>query len=93
MMNRLREVVDTLNKVDDLYVLAVKEDEATFILNDFVGFDENWYEIHRKYREPQLVDELLDLLKPYMNKEESDLYEVYELPNFTIILGYTSFDI
>lgn len=65
--------------------------EVTF--NDFEGFDENWNEIMRDYVDPENVEKFLDLLEQNAAFIEGILYRIYHFNNFSVRIGYTSFDI
>ena len=61
--------------------------------NDFEGFDENWSEIMRDYDDPEGVEKFLDQLAQNAAFIDGSLYHTYYFDNFSVKIGYTSFDI
>ena len=86
--------IELLEKAEkDLIIDTNEEDnEIEVTVSDFDGFDENWNEINRDYDE-ELVDEILDELEENCNSIEGDFYTYYIFDDFTICVGYASFDI
>lgn len=69
------------------------EDTISVDFNDFAGFDENYSEIDREYTNPQLVNAMISFLETRCDYIEGDLYTTYHFIDFTVVVGYTSYDI
>lgn len=62
-------------------------------LNDFDGFDEDWDEIMRDYDDPEAVSAFEEMLENECICQNGDFYTTYCFEGFSVVLGYTSFDI
>ena len=62
-------------------------------LNDFEGFDEDWDEIMRDYDNPKAVEAFEEMLERECLSQEGDFYTTYHFDDFSVKLGYTSYDI
>lgn len=60
---------------------------------DFAGFDDDWNEIMRDYDNPQAVANLINWLNDNCLSCDEDFYATYDLGDFSVIVGYTSYDI
>ena len=61
-------------------------------VNDFEGFDEDGSEVMRDY-DIEAVETLINWLDEHCISEDSDLYHEYKFENFSVLFGYSSFDI
>ena len=76
MFEQVMTMVQALFQIGDVDIW--EESDILFIeFQDFEGFDEQWNEISHPYAEPEMVDELLEILSDY---------EVQ--PRFSIIDGH-----
>lgn len=62
-------------------------------LHDFEGFDDEWCEIMRGYDNEQAVENFLKMLANECISFKDNFYKDYEFGDFTVSLGYESFDI
>lgn len=62
-------------------------------LHDFEGFDEDWDEIMRDYDDPEAVSAFEEMLENECIYQSGDFYTTYCFEGFSVVLGYTSFDI
>ena len=62
-------------------------------LCDFDGFDDDWCEVMRNYDNEQAVEDFLKMLADECLSFNDDFYKDYEFGDFTVSLGYESFDI
>lgn len=62
-------------------------------LEDFEGFSEDWDEISREYDDPDAVEEFLGMLTMECVRTGGDFYLNYYFDDFTVVVGYASFDI
>lgn len=87
------ELVNTLNTLGN--DVSYDEYESTFnvTIEDFEGFDDNWNEIYRDYDNPQAVEDFENMLENECNRFEGDFYRDYYFNDFTVRLGYSSYDI
>lgn len=66
--------------------------EYHITLEDFEGFDENWSEIMRDFNDEEMIDALFDLLHQ-ADEIEDDFYVRYHFADFSVVVGYASYDI
>ena len=83
-----------LEKATKDLIIDINEEgnEIEVIVNDFEGFDENWSEIYRDY-DAELISEIFNELDKNCNSKEDDFYINYNFDNFTVCVGFASFDI
>lgn len=94
--NEVMELLNTI-KNDDVIISTWKKNNRDIIevlIDDFEGFDDDWNEIERDYDE-KAVEEVIDkiMLSANLRGFNSNLYDEYEFDDFTVLVGYTSFDI
>ena len=88
---QVMEMVAPLEETGDVMVDLYGTD-LHLTVNDFEGFDEEWDEVFREYDE-DAVDALLDTLEEEALFSEGDYYRCHHFEEFTVQVGYTSFDI
>lgn len=93
MKNRFFAVMCELTEAEDAFIEYTDNNGVIHILIDnFIGFDKNWEEIYRDYNRPDLVDMLFNLLDHAISKTKG-MYPVYTFEDFTVCVGYHSYDI
>lgn len=60
---------------------------------DLEGFDDDWNAVMRDYVNPDAVDALLDWLNANCIFKTYEFYTIYFFNDFTVQLGFSSFDI
>lgn len=65
--------------------------EVTF--DDYDGFDDDWCSIDRQFENEDAIEQLCEWLEKNCNEEEGNLYEYYYFDDFSVEIGYSSFDI
>ena len=94
-MTAILENLATIGQ-DALYDIYEDDHEIDVQLDDFGGFDEEWNEIERPYEDEEAVEAFLEWLEEAADYHEDDgcgMYEFYHFGEWTVQLGYTSFDI
>ncbi len=61
-------------------------------VEDFEGFDESWDEVDAEY-DDEAVDAFLAMLEAECSSYKGDYYVVYDFEDFSVKVGYASFDI
>ncbi len=94
-MMTLEMVLELLAKAEsDLFFdEELYDGELSVTVNDFVGFDDDWSEIMRDLDDADLVEEIYDTLKAQAVKVSGDFYEYFDMGDFVVCWGYSSFDI
>ena len=77
--------------VDASYSVRDRRIEVT--LQDFEGFDENWSEIMRDYDHPAEVAAFEEMLSDECIGCDGDFYITYWFKDFSVEVGYASYDI
>lgn len=87
-------VRETIMKMTDNenFIVFDSNDKIRIDIDDFAGFDDDWDEIFNDIDE-DIVDSVLDYLKENADSVEEDYYTTYYFNNFSVIVGYTSYDI
>lgn len=78
------------NDVD--YTFLENEKLLDITIDDFEGFDENWEEVFRECDE-EAIDNLIEWLEENCISTYGTYYTYYEFEDFTVQLGYSSYDI
>lgn len=91
MVERFLELVEMLVACGDVNVWKVSDSSVSLTFEDFEGFDDDWSEIMREYEEPDLVEELEELIEEL--GAEGDFYEYLTVNGVEYSIGYASFDI
>ena len=63
------------------------------IFDDFDGFDDDWNEIERPFENEDAIEQLYAWLEKNCNEKEDTLYEYYYFDDFSVEIGYSSYDI
>ena len=87
---KMLKAIDKLGR-DASY--SVMDREISVTLNDFAGFDKSWREIFRKYDDKEAVESFEKMLKEECLSYDGDFYVEYIFDDFTVMVGYASFDI
>ena len=89
----MMDMMKKLEAAGDIDVMGVKYGYVVTI-NDFDGFDDDWNEVDREFKLPDLLDEFLDMLASEAAEVAEDgLYKIYRFEDFFVRVGYESFDI
>lgn len=87
------EILKMLNDLgDDAYVHEYNG-KISVDFNDFEGFDEDWSEVMRDYDNPEKVQQVIDTLQRTAITIKDDFYTTYYFEDFSVTVGYTSYDI
>lgn len=78
---------------DASYWYDEEDRELHVTIDDFEGFDDDWSEVMREYDDEEAVDAFEDMLEAESVSSEGDFYRYYEFEDFSVCLGYSSFDI
>lgn len=90
MMEMLLEMLETMG--EDVDYVVLNDATVNITVNDFEGFDENWNEIEREYN-AETVETLINWLDTHCVSTKNDFYSYYEFEEFSVVLGYASYDI
>lgn len=90
MMDEIIQQLTTISADSDFYMNI---NDITLNIHDFGGFDENWHELEREYTRPEAVKAVLQWLAKNADSYEEDLYTHYHFGDFTVTVGYDSFNI
>ena len=71
----------------------VTEEGFEVTVEDFLGFDENWSEVMRDLEDPKAVEKFEDMLEEKCLYITGDFYFTYHFEDFTVELGYSSYNI
>ena len=92
MFETFKMIMDRLADSEDAWISFTRGNEYHIEIDDFDGFDENWNEIDREYVDPETVNTLFE----FLNLAEfisDDYYRVYKFADFSVVVGFTSYDI
>ena len=90
MYNKLISLVDACGNDVDFY----QESNKFYItFQDFLGFTDDWEEEMRDYDNPAEVAYLKNWLRHTCIKKEEDFYTTYFFKDFSVQVGYASYDI
>lgn len=78
---------------DDVSLWDEEEYCLDVTIRDFIGFDEYWHEVMRKYDDEKAVDAFLEMLDAQCVSREGDFYVTYHFEGFDVQIGFASFDI
>lgn len=62
-------------------------------VQDFEGFDDDWYEVERELDDEDAVEAVYDRLEAEASEAEGDFYHYFHFDGFTVVWGYASMDI
>ena len=68
-------------------------DEIEVLVEDFVGFDEEYCEILRALDDEDLVDSIESQLEESAMSVSGDYYRYFHFDGFVVVWGYASYDI
>ena len=91
MFEAFEMIMNRLESTGDVSV-SVWDDEIFVTLEDFEGFDTEYSEIARDYKDQEMVEALIELLQSCETVED-DWCEYYLIENRKIHLEYASEDI
>ena len=99
---KLYNIIDTEERTEVLDILHDCKDVSFFeygnernirvTIEDFEGFDEDWNEQMVEYDEDE-VDRMERRLAEVANEVERGFYDRYYFDDFTVTVGYASYDI
>lgn len=67
--------------------------EFDVTIDDFAGFDKHWSEVMRPLDDAEAVQAFVAMLEEEAVSVEHDFYDYYQFDGFSVVLGYSSFDI
>lgn len=67
--------------------------EFDVVIQDWEGFDEDWSEVMRDFDDEDAVDAFEEMLEAEALSVEGDFYRYYDFGDFSVCLGFSSFDI
>lgn len=93
-MMTLEMVIELLKsaKKDIFYDVDEEERDVYVTVKDFKGFGDDWQAISRDY-DKDLVKSIEEKIEAASVSSEGDLYQYYHFEDFTVVWGYSSFDI
>ena len=91
-MMHIIEMMNRLEAVGDIDVITMKYGYAITI-NDFGGFDDDWCEIDREFKLPDLLTEFLNRLVNEALMVKGNYYITYYFEDSLIRVGYASYDV
>ena len=68
------------------------ENKLDVTIEDFEGFDEDWYEVFADIDE-DAVDTMIEWLDEHCNSHKGDFYHYYTFDDLVVCLGWASYDI
>lgn len=74
-------------------IYYVRGSEIHVDIDDFESFDDDWDEVMRDYDNPEAVSAFEEMLEAECLRQNDDFYTTYYFEGFSVVLGYTSFDI
>ena len=89
----LEMVLELLASAGDDLMVDVYGDEVSVVVEDFVGFDDDWSEVMRDLDDADLVDSIEEQLSAECVSEDGDFYHYFHFDGFSVCWGYASFDI
>lgn len=92
-MMSLEMVLELLASAGDDLMVEVYGDEVSVVVEDFVGFDEDWSEVERDLDDADLVDSVEEQLSAECVSEDGDFYHYYHFDGFSVCWGYASFEV
>lgn len=92
-MMSLEMVLELLASAGDDLMVDVYDDEVSVVVEDFVGFDDDWSEVMRDLDDADLVDSIEEQLSAECVSEDGDFYHYFHFDGFSVCWGYASFDI
>jgi len=92
-MMSLEMVLELLASAGDDLMVDVYGDEVSVVVEDFVGFDDDWSEVMRDLDDADLVDSIEEQLSAECVSEDGDFYHYFHFDGFSVCWGYASFDI
>ena len=88
--NKIMEIINALGADACVWVDGNK---IHVDLDDFEGFDDDWNEVMRDYDDAEAVSAFEEMLEDECLSQSGDFYTTYYFEGFSVVLGYTSFDI
>ncbi len=87
------KMIATIKALGADAIYYVRGSEIHVDIDDFEGFDEDWDEIMRDYDDAEAVSAFEEMLEAECLRQSGDFYTTYCFEGFSVVLGYTSFDI
>ena len=93
MMELLGMMIQAEENGDAFVDFDVEDASISLTINDFEGFNEDWSEVMHDFADADLVEAIEDALDEMADSTEGDFYVYYHFAQWTVCLGYTSYDI
>lgn len=87
------EIVELLESAGADLSVDYEADEIEVLVEDFVGFDEEYCEIFRTLDDEDLIDSIESQLEESALSVSGDYYRYFKFDGFSVCWGYASFDI
>lgn len=92
MFEAFEMIIARLVASEDAFIDRVVDSCYYITIDDFEGFDDDYCEIMRDYVDEEMIDALFELLES-ADSIEGDMYTVYRFADFSVRVGFTSYDI
>lgn len=88
-------ILEMMTALEASHDLTVDQEGSYYdvTVEDFEGFSSDWDEIERKITQPDLLNAFIKALDAQASYTSGRLYTTYYFDDFTIKLGYASYDI
>jgi hypothetical protein len=92
MFEAFEMIIARLTASEDVSVDRVVGSCYYITVDDFEGFDDDYCEVMRDYADEEMIDALFELLES-AESIEGDMYRTYRFADFSVRVGFTSYDI
>lgn len=94
MLEKFLEMLSVCDKSDyTLHYPNKYNSHYEVVFDDFAGFDDDWGEIERPFKNEDAIEQLCEWLEKNCNNKKGDFYEYYYFDGFSVEIGYSSYDI
>ena len=106
MFETFEMIMNCLIAANDAYISYIKNgadfideeegfqagNEYHITIEDFAGFDDNWSEVMRDFNDGEMINALFAFLHQ-ADEIEDDFYVRYHFTDFSVVVGYASYNI
>lgn len=89
----IETILAQLDRISADSYYDVNDNHIDLTIDDFEGFDEDWFEVYRELVDEDAVEEILKWLEENADYIDGDFYRYYHFGEIVVEVGYTSFDI
>ena len=89
----IETILAQLDRISADSYYDVNDNHIDLTIDDFEGFDEDWFEVYRELVDEDAVEEILKWLEENADYVDGDFYRYYHFGEIVVEVGYTSFDI